>query len=146
MKKLMFAAAAIAAGVALADISSANVVGYYNVDVKAGKFSMVALNIDPMNEGKTYTLDELFPVGANSTPYGTAGGADQIQTWDHANQTYRYFYLYKKTVGTGKEKNNKWVENVEGQPLLETDLDVSEGFFFYKQKAGEIEFKPGLKL
>ena len=30
MKKLMFAAAAIAAGVAVADVTSANVVGYQN--------------------------------------------------------------------------------------------------------------------
>ena len=123
-----------------------NLVGYYNVDVKAGKFSMIALNMDPMTTTQEFTLDELFPVGANSTPNGTAGLADQIRYWDGEKQTYRYFYLYKKTVGTGKEKNNCWVENVDGYPLLETPLEIGDGFFFYKQKAGEIEFKPGLKL
>ena len=80
------------------------------------------------------------------TSNGAAGLADQIRYWDKENQTYRYFYLYKKTVGTGKEKNNCWVENVDGYPLLETPLEIGDGFFFYKQKAGEIEFKPGLKL
>ena len=42
MKKLMFAAAAIAAGVAVADVTSANVVGYQNFGVGSGLSSLSA--------------------------------------------------------------------------------------------------------
>ena len=42
MKKLMFAAAAIAAGVAVADISSANVVGYQNRAAEKSGWNLIA--------------------------------------------------------------------------------------------------------
>ena len=40
MKKLMCAIAAVSAGICLADVSSANVVGYQNKEVKGGQYNM----------------------------------------------------------------------------------------------------------
>ena len=132
MKKLMFAAAALAAGFAVADVTSANVVGYYNVDVKAGKFSMIALNIDPMNEKNEFTLDELFPYNDKMSASTASGSADRIQTWDYEKQTYRFFFMWKKLVkGKPDEKTYHWVEDVDGNPLAIIPIKTGNAVFYY---------------
>ena len=69
MKKLMFAAAAIAAGIAVADVTSANVVGYQNVAVpESGSFAGIAPTFCPVTDGVTGTikLGEIKPVNFQS--------------------------------------------------------------------------------
>lgn len=113
-------------------------VGYYNVEVKAGKFSMVALNMASV-DGTTYTLDQVFPVTAQSSASTAMGTADQIQTWDQENQKYRYFFRWNKKVGAGKEKSGHWVENVtiandgaaEDYPLANVALKAGDAVFYY---------------
>ena len=80
------------------------------------------------------------------TSHGSYGSADQIRWWDKENEKYRYFYLLKATVGKHASKNGLWVEDNTDKDLLEEEIDVGEGFFFYKQKAGEVIFNSGLAL
>ena len=110
------------------------VVGYYNVDVKAGKFKMVALNIDPMNADKEFTLDELFPYNDKMAKGTGAGAADQIQTWDYENQCYRYYFMYYAAVkGTPVEKAYHWVENdaAAGYPIATAKFKTGSSVFYF---------------
>ena len=63
MKKLMFAAAAIAAGVAMADISSSNIVGYQNKDVSRLLSNQIVTFEKVGGEGSDIT--EFYPVDEN---------------------------------------------------------------------------------
>ena len=111
-----------------------NLVGYYNVDVKAGKYSMIALNIDPMNQEKAATLDELFPFNDKMAKSSSAGAADRIQTWDYEKQTYRNYFMYYSSTKTGVDpKSYHWVENLpsEGYPLASEGLKTGDCVFYY---------------
>ena len=94
---------------------------------------------NPNDEGTTFWSDS-----TKFTAAGASGGADRIQTWDAANQSYKFYYLFYKKMGGG-EKNYKWVSTT-GDVILSESLDIGAGFFYYKQAAGEIEFSPNLKL
>ena len=87
MKKLMLAAAAIAAGVAVADVTSANVVGYANDGLSAGKWKPVCSQFIKIGtDGAEMKLKDLVPNldgGTTSWQKGdaikvmnTAGGVD----------------------------------------------------------------------
>ena len=119
------------------------VVGYYNVDVKAGKYAMIALNMDPMNPEKTASLDEVFPYNANMTASTASGGADQIQIWDFEKQTYRYFFMYNNAFQPTNEKNKHWVENVTGQPLADVQLKTGDAVFFFAKSKDNTLSIPG---
>ena len=96
---------------------------------------------NPNDAGTDYWKNSNF---ASST---ASGSADQIQYWVNEKQGYRFFFLWKKLVkGQPDAKTYKWVVNISGNPVLETPLATGEGFFYYRKNAGEIEFKPGLKL
>jgi hypothetical protein len=119
------------------------VVGYYNVEVKASKFSMVALNMSSVDGGKK-TLDELFPFNSNMTASTTAGGSDQIRIWDYEAQSYRYFFMYNNAFMATNPKNKKWVENVTGNPLSEDVLLGAGDAVFYYAKSKDNTFSiPG---
>ena len=99
-----------------------------------------------------------FPVSWNPNDEGTSywgdttkftlaqayGSADQIRVWVPGvkpdGDKYRYFFLYKR-IGDS-QKSNKWVENIEGLPVLEEPILTDRGFFYYRQKTGQIVFEP----
>ena len=66
MKKLMFAAAAIAAGVAVADVTSANVVGYQNIVTGSDVGRITTMTFDKI-AGVNRTLGEFTPVRVSGT-------------------------------------------------------------------------------
>ena len=63
MKKLMFAAAALAAGFAMADVSSANIVGYLNGDLTQGGRNAKTAAFVSVNKGTSIKLSELKVTG-----------------------------------------------------------------------------------
>ena len=72
MKKIMFAAAMIAAMVAVADVTSANVVGYYQSE---SNFRVGNTMYTPMFAGvgsETYSIQDIKPVGT-TVPDGSSG-------------------------------------------------------------------------
>ena len=117
MKKLMLAAAALAACAAMADgeISSANVVGYNTVTIYPG-WNMFSVNFkDPANQNGI-AVQDLFPGEAmaakGAKTGGNAGSADSIQVYDSATATYSDIYvLYYTTKGSNTSRNYKWVKN-----------------------------------
>ena len=97
MKKLMFAAAAIAAGVAVADVTSANVVGYavkddisLKMDANKYAFTLMGLPFKSMKANGNWSLNDLAfskLTGVNLK----AGESDQIWLWvDKGDGNYDY--------------------------------------------------------
>jgi hypothetical protein len=132
MKKLVTAFAACAlAGLVDAQVESINVVGYYSAPVEAEKYSLIALNLNPMTPDATISIQDLIP---GTTPglkaAAAVGSADQIRAWDQATQTYKFYYLYKG-YGPNTSKSNKWVENVAGQPVATATFKTGDALFFY---------------
>ena len=62
MKKLMFAAAAIAAGVAVADVTSANIVGYMNQETSEGS-ALVTSPFVRINDTESFKITDLKVTG-----------------------------------------------------------------------------------
>ena len=93
MKKLMFAAAAIAAGVAVADVTSANIVGYGGNNLNSGAKRIL---ITPQfatigNAEKQIRLGDIKPVLSDGTVAGN--GRVTIYTLQNTgatDQTYRW--------------------------------------------------------
>ena len=103
MKKLMFAAAAVAAGVAVADVTSANIVGYntcseMQTSATEQKLNMMAIPFSAV-DGKGISLNDL--VFSNPKASSRATQADQILLWVYSDksQKYEYEYWYRKSTG-----------------------------------------------
>ena len=116
MKKLMLAAAALAACAAMADgeIASANVVGYNTVTIYPG-WNMFSVNFkDPANENGI-AIQDLFPgeaMAAKGAVAGNGSTADSIQVYDSVNASYSDTYvLYYTTKGSNTTRNFKWVKS-----------------------------------
>ena len=120
------------------------------VNTLQGGYNLVGVGFpaqwNPNDCGTNFWMNTAYTAG------GTAAASDQIYSWDKTSQTYRKFFLFYKTKGTSggvsnKDKCYKWVEDIDPDfPVLEEKFDVGDGFFYIKQKPGEVEFKPGLKL
>ena len=65
MKKLLFAVAAMSAGICLAEVSSANVVGYSTITLPEGQeYGMYALPFDGIG-GEAVDMADVFPEPLN---------------------------------------------------------------------------------
>ena len=139
MKKLMLAAAALAACAAMADgeISSANVVGYNTVTIYPG-WNMFSVNFkDPANQNGI-AVQELFPGEAMAAKGAATGNsattADSIQVYDAASSTYSDIYvLYYTTKGSNTSRNYKWVKD----GAISSSTFKNGQTFWYKSLASE---------
>ena len=96
MKKLMCAIGAAAiAGIAMADISSANIVGYQNVDIVAGP-NLMALNWESVGQdGKAYLGDIMATEKLTSiNENGDNLSGDYIDTWNFEVGSWGASYQY----------------------------------------------------
>ena len=139
MKKLMLAAAALAACAAMADgeISSENIVGYNTVTIYPG-WNMFSVNFkDPANENGI-AVQDLFPGEAMAAKGAAKGGnmstADSIQVYDSLTATYADTYvLFYTTKGSNTTRNFKWVKS-----NAVSDARFTNGqTFWYKSLATE---------
>ena len=140
MKKLIFAAAAIAAGVAMADVTSSNVVGYQNIAINPG-FNMIAFNFQPMDGTEDIKIAD-FVQNKDELVAGTnTGDSDQIQVWDGSTFT-TYFYKAKKTTMPGKfTQGPAWVKNGATTTITTDTIKRGSGVWFARptdKTAGEI--------
>ena len=79
MKKLMFAVAAIAAGAAVADVTSANVVGYDSANMQEGG-NVVGAAFIPVGGGKMVDLTSITVTGYEGTFAGTISASKLTET------------------------------------------------------------------
>ena len=140
MKKIMLAAAALAAGIAFGDgsIESANIVGYNTVTIYPG-WNMFSVNFkDPSNENGI-ALGNLFPGQAMATAGAATGGnattADSIQVYDAAQSKYSDTYiLYYTSKGSNTSRNYKWLK---GSTVSDEVRFTNGQAFWYKSLASE---------
>ena len=149
MKKLMFAAAAIAAGVAMADVQSANVVGYQTQSLASDNYTMFSVPFKHVNnDGKGLMLNSDLKI-ANPTMTDSSGSADQIWVWVPANNGYDKFYFYTGEYGTGWcEMQSGNEEFFEDDPVYGVTGIPSGAAMYYKAKTGagkSMTFKSPLK-
>ena len=146
MKKLMFAAAAIAAGVAVADISSANIVGYQTIENPQMNTYQVATFNGIGEEG--YSIQKLIPVG--DTVVG--GGEVTLMTLKADKTTAKtFFYFTDAEYGTDCGEDG-WFEDMNDTSELSSYVfDPGEGFIFYSQNgvarltySGEVKYPVSL--
>ena len=99
MKKLMFAAAAMLAGVAMADVTSANIVGYNNNNLVDGAVGQGA-SFAPISGAKTVRLQDMIVSGYKAEdPDQEAWGEIYAQVLNASGgsndaQTYYWFDCY----------------------------------------------------
>ena len=109
MKKLVTAACALAAGLALADgVESANIVGYQQVTLTE-QFTILGVNFTAVN-GSDISLQDAIPYATGMTKGNKVNEADQIQIQDGAGGYNTYF------MSNGlNAKGNKTIDGLEGK-------------------------------
>ena len=123
MKKLMCAVAALTAGIALADVTSANIVGYQNKELRAG-FKLVGAAFT--NVGKdSIMLSDIKPVGFYANEQMLEDG-----------YTDNDFQIYILKSNGGNEAVYGWYQENDGEVWDEESGEWS----------GELELKPGQGL
>ena len=133
MKKLMFAAAAIAAGIAVADVTSANIVGYQTTGISALQIKGVGFN--GVGQG-TININDIKPTAENMeelVEYGVEGEF-VMRVYDPETTATSYFYWC--IVGTDEDSNPIYGWGDEGfKPVA--DIEFSAGSAFWMETVGD---------
>ena len=135
MKKLMLAAAALAACAAMADgIESENIVGYNTITIRPG-WNMFSVNFKDPSNVNGIAIQDLFPgeaMAAKGAKTGNSGTtADSIQIYDATNSENPYansYVLYYTSKGSNSTRNYKWAKGT----AVTTDRLVNGQAFWYK--------------
>ena len=97
MKKLMFAMVAMAAGISLADVSSANVVGYTGVSVIKDRYYMYATAFDGVSGVANDGID-IQKLIVGDIPYGT-----EIQIRQYGSDGYDVYRYVEEAYDEAKD-------------------------------------------
>ena len=128
MKKVMFAAAVAAAGLAFG-IESANTVGYNTVPSISGS-QYVALGVQFEScAGGAIAVKDLVTVGS-PTETTSMGGSDQIWRWNTAAATRTKYFCYKPRGGTAR-----WVVSTDTSAETTDTVPAGETVFFCRSGA-----------
>ena len=137
MKKLMFAMAAIAAGAAVADVTSANTVGYMTgamaSDTAKNKYNMMSVPFEAV-DGKGISLSDIN--FANHTVSLSPADSDNVMFWKPDIQDYEKYYFFGY-AGWEDEIPPIWQNANDDSPF---DTDHPEGiapgtvFWYYSFK------------
>ena len=144
MKKLMLAAAALAACAAMADgeISSENIVGYNTITIRPG-WNMFSVNFKDPSNTEGIAIQDLFPGEAMAAKGAKTGGgatsADSIQVYDASNASNPYegtYILYYTTKAALSSRNYKWIKG-----SAPTDARFKNGQAFWYKCLGSEPFE-----
>lgn len=102
----IMAAAALFGAVAQAQVTSVNIVGYYQVDVPANGFVLTALNFQDIGGAESRSLQDIFAAGS-LTGGESAGSSDSVLIWDKVSQNYVKYFLFDSN--TGDPLDGKWL-------------------------------------
>ena len=78
---------------ALADVTSANIVGYNTVTIAGGKWNMFAVNFENVSSDQGISIQDLIPGTTVGLHGGTLQTGDQIMIHDPTTGNYTTFYL-----------------------------------------------------
>ena len=138
MKKLMFAAAAIAASVAVADVTSANIVGYTTEEMAENGLGATAGAAFIPVSGESFDLAELSVTGVTA---GKTANALEAQTLDEYGGTDRSFmwkdtenqFTHVKMFGWYEDNKTAYSSLTEDQKVK---LGPGEALFCITKTAG----------
>jgi hypothetical protein len=110
MKKLMMTlAAGLFATAVVAEVTSANVVGYQAITITNG-YNLLACNFDGVAGADGMTFDQLIPGTTPGLTKGTGSGtADNIMVFNPATKGYTTYFLFYSTKAPAN--NYKWVKD-----------------------------------
>ena len=141
MKKLMIAAsAALCATVSLAELASANIVGYTTKTAEQGKFIMYGSGFS--NVSGSYKINELvsgaIPVDIDWDTTDWQNLAVQIQSYDEYGSLIQYFYVSNAWLDDGTEEG-QYVEGWCDADGIYADVVVKNMTgFWIKGTTGEV--------
>ncbi len=123
MKKVMFAAAVAAAGLAFG-IESANTVGYATVpSISGGQYVALGVQFESCSGG-AIAVKDLVTVGS-PTATTAMGGSDQIWRWNTATAEWTKYFCYKPRGGTAR-----WVVSTDNTQETTDTVPAGETVFF----------------
>ena len=117
----------------LADVSSANIVGYTTVPVNK-QYSILAVNFEKTGGGEI-AIQDLFPFQAGMTKGTGISDADNIQVMQD-DGTYKIYFVSNGTAGkaTIPEIDGKWVWS-DAASVATTDKIATGRSFWYISQA-----------
>jgi hypothetical protein len=135
MKKLLVAAAALAAGVASASIVSSSIVGYNTINITK-EYTLLTVSFDAVN-GSALSIQDAFPCVDGMTKGQTSATADNIQVMTEDGDYDIYFLSngrYGKNGANYSEAiDGKWVK---AGALTATDRTLPAGTAFWYLSRG----------
>ena len=145
MKKLMFATALAAAMTGLADVTSANVVGYTEQPLVNGRYNFVAVPLGSVGKDGMWNLNDNVQ-GKNlkgtddDSDFAGMAKSDQIQIWDPTFGTgggYTDIYLYENEEYA--EFNGWWTYLGEkiGEDIYKGGFPTGAGMWLLKRDEGK---------
>ena len=133
MKKLLFIAAAAAGMVAIADVQSANTVGYTQITIQPG-LNMIGTAFLKVDDMGRYDIQATFSDCKEKATYGTGESeADTIEVWDAQNKGYtnQRFYFYAWPEYPDPQWDYHWL-NCFGSGDIATFVIPANGGFWYR--------------
>lgn len=112
------------ATVGLAELASANIVGYNTVTLKKG-YNMIAVNFEDVASTAGISIQDLgLTIASGMTGGAGSATADMIQVYDAVNGTYTDYFLYNNPRQATNPKNGKWVTTETGFPAISDTAEV----------------------
>ena len=129
MKRLMIAAAAMTAGIALADVSSANIVGYINTDTVCGGQLISAGFLKPGTSGFNVSGITVSGYQEDTAFVDNNDFACDFYILDDAGRTIKetdkYFYYVDPCDWAGGFVGGKWYDRNDQEVVAGGDNDLS---------------------
>ena len=142
MKKLMFAATALVAGLAMADVTSANIVGYNNrsLDLTKDNWKLVSLSFNEVGaKTEGVAFDKVLNMtGIAPVLFEEATGEDKgacVLTRDPVTGGYTN-YIYINDAGENYDETG-WADDGEGM-LLKGSVKVDCGFGIWLRLGSDV--------
>ena len=137
MKKLLVAAAALAAGVASASIVSSSIVGYNTLTINK-EYTLLTINFDAV-DGSALTVQQAFPYCEGMTEAKVYGSADNIQVMN-ADGGYDTYFMWNGASGkngVADPTKRGWAK--AGTTSLTTDTLPKGATMWYQSRAAKYD-------
>ena len=139
MKKLLFIAAAAAGMVAVADVQSANTVGYTGLTIKPG-LNMIGTSFFKVDDMGRLDINATFSdCKGKSIAGGGSGVADEIYVYDASVHSYaaNQFYFYNYPESPDPDYDFHWLDSHTDDFRPGGAHVPVGGGFWYRNRAGK---------
>ncbi len=146
MKKIAMAALALTAatGIALAEVTSANTVGYTTKAVSADTFYLCGIQFEEVGGDGAINLNDLITMsGIEAGEFDTMeSAAPQIQVLNASGSGYNMFYYISDALD-GNDEVEGWADG--NGDLADGAINIGKGFWF-KAPTASVKGTPSIQL